>query len=77
MTTKTIHYRTKPLMRAGKIEEARNGFRAINTDFTNNDEKNGYDVTYDNRIDVPIPKEQMTQNEFIQRLARENNVELI
>ena len=77
MTQKIIHYANKSLMEAEKITEARLGFRAIHTDFTNNDERNGYDVTYDNRIDVATPKEQMTQNEFIQSLARENNVELI
>jgi len=64
-------------MEAGKITEARNGFRATHTDFTNNDERDGFEVTYDNRADVPIPKEQLTQNDFILRLAQENNVELI
>lgn len=77
MVTKTIHYTNKSLMKAGKITEASNGFRAIHTDFTNNDENQGYDITYDNRIDLPIPKKQMTQNDFIQQLAEEYQVELI
>ena len=77
MTTKTIHYDTRTLMESGKITEASNGFRATHTDFTNNNERDGFDVTYDDRIDVPIPKTQMTQNDFILQLAQENNVELI
>jgi len=64
-------------MESGKITEASNGFRATHTDFTNNNERDGFDVTYDDRIDVPIPKTQMTQNDFILQLAQENNVELI
>ena len=46
MTTKTIHYDSRPLMKTGKSLEANNGFRALHTDFTNNDEADGYEVFF-------------------------------
>jgi len=55
MTTKTIHYNTRLLMKTGKDREANNGFRALHTDFTNNNEADGYEVFYDNVPHNPPP----------------------
>lgn len=77
MTTKTIHYADRTLMQNGKTLEASNGFRAVNTDFTNNDQRDGFDVFYDNRIDVIPPKRQLTENQYIRELAAQDNVDIV
>ena len=77
MTTKTIHYDDRDLMRTGKLREANNGFRAMSTSFTNNDERQGYDVLYDDTPDVEPAKRQMTRLTFVNKLAEERNVELV
>ncbi len=63
MTTKTIHYDTRPEMVTGKAAEATNGFRALHTDFTNNDQAQGFDVFFDDAPGPPItPDEQRRQD---------------
>jgi len=64
-------------MQNGKTLEASNGFRAVNTDFTNNDQRDGFDVFYDNRIDVIPPKRQLTENQYIRELAAQDNVDIV
>ncbi len=79
MTTKTIHYNTRALMKTGKVAEATLGFRAVNTDFTNNDITQGLDVFYDDQASIvaPIVKRQLTKAQFEQELADERNIEII
>lgn len=62
MATKTIHYDTRPLMKIGKRREANNGFRALHTDFTNNNEADGFEVFFsdlpsDNNVPAPTVNE--------------------
>lgn len=56
MTTKTIHYNTESLMKTGKVTERNLGFRDLHTDFTNNNQRDGYDVFYDDQASItPTP----------------------
>lgn len=79
MTTKTIHYNTRNGMKAGKVTEAAIGFRAVNTDFTNNDQRQGYDIFYDDQASIvaPIVKRQLTRTQWEQERLDSDNVELI
>jgi len=77
MTTKTIHYATRSLMETGKEQEARNGFRAKQTNFTNNDQRDGFDIFYDNAPDIPKPKRQLTDDQLLDEIAADRNVERI
>lgn len=78
MTTKTIHYDTRTQMETGKDREVDNGFRALHTDFTNNNQADGYDVFYDDAPDAPPPpKRQLTRTQFEDELADERNIELV
>ena len=53
MTIETEDYATKILMESGKKIRHDNGWRPFHTDFINNDELQGYHVTYVNGIDDP------------------------
>jgi len=53
------------------------GFRALHTDFINNDESQGYRVVFDNAPNIAIPKRQLTESAFIRELATNSNIELI
>jgi len=78
LTTKTIHYDTRPLMDTGKALELTNGFRAKQTNFTNNNERDGYDVFYDNSLDPPPPpKRQLTDDQLLDELAEDKNVQRV
>jgi len=77
MTTKTIQYRTRTAMKADKILQGVIGFRSIHTDFKNNDENQGFIVTYDDKIQVKIPNRKLTQTAFIRELALNSNIDLI
>jgi len=77
MTTKTIHYDTRPLMKTGKKREASNGFRSIHTNFTNNDERQGFDVDFDDTPDAPPVIRQLTERQLLDELAKERDSEII
>ena len=53
MTKKTIDYQTRDEMNQGKTSFNAQGMRSLHTDFINNDEKQGYRVTFVNGIDDP------------------------
>ncbi len=78
MTTKTIHYNTRGLMQAGKVTEATNGFRALHTDFTNNNQADGFEVFYDDQASNVIPPtlRSLTQRQLLEEIALERNVNL-
>ncbi len=73
MTIETEDYTTKALMKTGKATRHSNDWRPLHTDLINNDESQGYHVTYVNGIDDPdrtpeaIAKrlEQKTKNERV------------
>ena len=53
MTSQIVNYTDKTSMKADKAVKVAQGFRAIHTDFINNKESDGFQVTYDNTIDPP------------------------
>jgi len=63
MTVKTIHYDTRAEMKIGKRREANNGFRALNTDFTNNNEADGFEVFFSD-LDIHNNAPAKTANEL-------------
>lgn len=70
MTTKTIHYNTRAQMEAGKALEVSNGFRALHTDFTNNNQAQGFDVFFDDTPD-PIDPNFLRKNILDERLQND------
>jgi len=82
LTKKTIDYSTRTELRAGILQENSQGWRNLHTDFINNNEADGFHVTYVNGADdpgntPPPPKRQLTKAQFEAELAAERNVELI
>lgn len=77
MTVKTKHYDTETTLKTGNAREATNGFRTIHTDFTNNDVKQGYDVTYDDKLEIVPARRKLTETDFIRELAIRSNVDII
>jgi len=70
MTEKTINYETRENYLRGSIQESRNGWRVLHIN-------QGYETIFS---DTPSPKvrlENLTQVDFIKRLARLNNVKLV
>jgi len=63
-------------METAKEQEVLNGFRAMNTDFTNNDQRDGYDVFYDDQGSNVIPPtlRPLTDNQLLDELAAEKQV---
>ncbi len=61
MTKKTIDFQTRSLMKIGKISQHNLGLRPLHTDFINNDESQGYHVTFvsgsDDPTNGPKPKQ--------------------
>jgi len=53
MTEEIIDYPTRDLMKQGKILKHPQGFRPLHTDFINNDESQGYRVTFVDGPDDP------------------------
>jgi len=53
MTKEIIDYLTRDLMKQGKILKHSQGLSALHTDFINNDESQGYRVTFVNGLDDP------------------------
>ena len=53
MTKEIIDYPTRELMKIGKKEKHDLGLRSLHTDFINNDEKQGYRITFVNGTDDP------------------------
>ena len=53
MTIEIIDYTTRFLMEQGKTLKNSQGLRPLHTDFINNDELQGFHVTYVNGIDDP------------------------
>lgn len=65
-------------MKADKLRHARNGFRAIHTDYINNDQNQGFKVTFSNDTPPPPPpKRRLTETAFIRELATNSDIELI
>lgn len=78
LTIEIEDYSNRVLMKTAKKIRASNGWRALHTDFINNKESDGYQVTYDNTPDPPpLPKRQLTQRQFLDELAAQNNAEII
>jgi len=82
LTIKTIDYATRTELRSGILQEQSKGWRELHTDFINNNEADGFHVTYVNGTDDPAntpppPKRQLTKAQFEAELAEERNVELI
>jgi len=61
-------------MNIGKRAMNQQGFRAIHTDFINNNERNGYRVTFDDTPEIPPPQIEMTAGEFIDLLMDERDI---
>ena len=53
MTKEIKHYQTRDEMKIGKTTFNAQGMRSLHTDFTNNDESQGYDVTFVDGLDDP------------------------
>lgn len=53
MTIEIINYPTRDLMKQGKILKHSQRFRPLHTDFVNNDESQGYRVTFVDGTDDP------------------------
>ena len=53
MTKEIIDYSSRELMKIGKKEKHQQELRPLHTDFINNDEKQGYRVTFVNGTDDP------------------------
>ncbi len=53
MTKEIINYFTKSEMKIGKKQKTIEGFRPLHTNFINNDESQGYRVTFVDGIDDP------------------------
>jgi len=54
MTIEMINYSTRQAMEIDNQIRSGNGWRALHRDFINNDESQGYRVTFVNGIDDPI-----------------------
>jgi len=65
MTLETEDYATRDLMSQGKIRRASNNWRALHTDFINNNERDGYHVTFVNGADNP---QNTLENQKVQRM---------
>jgi len=66
---------TRPDKKTGTRDMNRQGFRALHIDFINNDEKQGYRVTFDNTVFPPIiTRPEMTAGEFIDGLMKEASI---
>jgi len=74
LTIITRNYLTENDMRTGKKAMSPQGFRAIHTDFINNDRNQGFRITFDDSPDVLPPQIEMTAGEFIDFLMDERNV---
>ena len=53
MTLEIIDYTTREFMKQGKKEKHSQVLRPLHTDFVNNDEKQGYRVTFVDGVDDP------------------------
>jgi len=58
----------------GKTLEVTNGFRSVHTDFTNNNERDGFDVFYDDAVFIQPPLRQLTDDQLLDELAAEKQV---
>ena len=74
MTQIIRSYLDRNSMKIGKRDMNVNGFRALHTDFINNDEKQGYRITFDNTLHIEPPQREMTAGEFIEFLFGEYQI---
>ena len=74
MTKEIINYNTFVLMKQGKKEKHSQSFRPLHTEFINNDEKQGYRVTFVNGLDDPNNAPELVaqrEQEKIKQLRKE------
>ncbi len=64
MTKEIINYLTRDLMKQGKILKHSQGLRPLHTDFINNDESQGYRVTFVDGTDDPNNSPEAIQREL-------------
>lgn len=76
MTLEIIDYPTRDLMKTGKTLKHSQGFRSLHTDFINNDESDGYRVTFVNGLDDPNNDPILVRKRLDDKLKRERDAEL-
>jgi len=69
------NYANRIDMKAGKSQMLRQQFRNIHTDYINNNQRNGFKVTFDDTPDLPPPPpRELTAGEFIDELMSERHI---
>ena len=76
MTKETIDYPTRDLMKQGKSQKHSQGFRPLHTNFINNDESQGYRVTFVDGPDDPDNALELVAKRESEELTRSRNKEL-
>jgi len=76
MTKEVIDYLTRDLMEQGKTLKNSQGLRPLHTDFINNDESQGYQVTFVDGIDDPHNDPVLVVAREANKIVRDRNEEL-
>ena len=76
MTKEIKIYQTKDEMNIGKTTFRAQGMRSLHTDFINNDEKQGYRVTFVNGTDDPSNAPELVEERIQKQIDRIRKEEL-
>ena len=76
MTKEIIDYLTKAEMKTGKETKHSEGLRPQHTDFVNNDESQGYRVTFVNGVDDPYNSPENVAEQEAEEAQRTKDKEL-
>lgn len=76
MTKEIIEYSTRELMGQGKISKTAQKFRSLRTEFINNDESQGYKVTFVDGLDDPDNDPALISEREAEKLKKERDEEL-
>jgi len=82
MTIEHENYLTRALMNRDQKVRGRSGWHSLHIHFINNDESQGYRVTYVNGTDdphniPPIPPRTVTTRQLLEEIALERNLNLL
>jgi len=70
MTIETVDYPTRKVMKRGKLARFRGDWRPLHTEFINNNELDGFHVTYVNGSDDPDNSDEAKENRLQLRLQK-------
>lgn len=71
-----IDYPTRFFMKAGKKDKHSQGLRPLHTDFINNDESQGYRVTFVKGEDDPHNTPELVEKRRVEKINNDRKIEL-